>query len=488
MKKTIMNLVLMLIAVCAFAQAPEWQWAIKAGSIGSDCGFGITIDDNGNSYVTGWFEETATFGSYSLTSSGECDIFAAKMDATGNWLWAAQAGGTGWDEGYGITIDDNGNSYVTGTFGETATFDSYSLTSGGEEDVFVAKMDATGNWLWATKAGGSSYDYSWGIAIDDNGNSYVTGYFAGTATFGFYTLTSSGNEDIFVAKMDANGNWQWATRACGTGEDRGYAITADDTGNSYVTGNFEDTATFGSYSLTSSGDLDIFVAKMDATGNWLWATRAGGSDYAVGEAITIDNTGNSYVTGCFEGTATFGSYSLTSSGEVNIFVAKMDADGNWQWATRAGGSTIDVGEAITIDNNGNSYVTGRFYGTATFGSYSLTGSGEGDIFVAKLGNETSVENEFIPTKMELSNYPNPFNPETTISFSIQQNSKIELEIFNVKGQLVKSLINGQQNAGDHSVIWNGKDDNGNNVCSGIYLYKLQVNNKSVAIRKCLLLK
>ena len=241
-----------------------------------------------------------------------------------DWQWATQAGGTNSDEGYAITIDDAGNSYVTGYFCGTATFGSYSLTSSGINDIFVAKMDAVGNWLWATNAGGTNYNHGSGITIDEAGYSYVTGDFSGTATFGSYSLSSSGGFDIFIAKVDADGNWQWATQAGGSVSDGGKGITMDDTGNSYVTGFFSDTATFGSYSLHSSGGLyvtDIFVAKIDAAGNWLWATKAGGINLDIGYEITIDDAGNSFVTGRFMGTATFGSYSLISSGYDNFVAA-----------------------------------------------------------------------------------------------------------------------------------------------------------------------
>ena len=550
MKKTIMNLILMLFALCAFAQAPDWLWAESAGGSGLDSGRVIAIDDNGNSYVTGGFWDTATFGSYSLNSSGLWDIFVAKMDANGNWLWATKAGGSNYDYGFAIATDDNGNSYVTGRFANTATFGSYTLTSSGSDDIFVAKMDATGNWLWATKASGSESDGGYGIAIDDNGNSYVTGMFEGVVTFGSYSLASSGSDDIFVAKMDATGNWLWATQAGGSNYDYGYKITIDDSGNScvtgmfestvtfgsysltssgsddifvakmdatgnwlwatqaggglddncggiamddngnsYVSGSFNDTATFGSYSLTSSGEGDIFVAKIDAIGNWLWVTQAGGSESDGGKAITIDDNGNSYVTGCFNETAIFGSYSLVNSGGViNIFVAKMDSNGIWLWATQAGGSSYGCGFGIAIDDNGNCYVTGYFAGITTFGSYSLTSSGSNDIFAAKLGNNTSVENEIISTEIRLSNYPNPFNPTTTISFSIQNDSKVELMIYNIKGQKIRSLLSDQITVGEHSIVWNGEDASEKKVGSGIYLYKLNMNGKMEAVKKCLLLK
>jgi len=329
---------------------------------------------------------------------------------------------------------------------------------------------------------------SYGITIDDTGNSYVIGLFLHTATFGTFTLTSFGYVDIFVAKIDENGNWLWVNQAGYGGWDGGFGITIDDAGNNYVTGSFNGPIYFGLYPLYSSGYDDIFVAKIDENGNWLWATQAGGSSSDdSGYGITIDNAGNCYVTGIFMYTATFGPYSLISSGYDDIFVAKMDENGNWLWATQAGAGSDDSGYGITIDNAGNSYVTGFFKETATFGSHSLTSSGENDIFVAKLNSSVYAENEIIPTEIRLSNFPNPFNPTTTIHFSIeqnQQNEQIELEIYNLKGQKVKQFsdIRGQT-----SVIWNGTDQNNKPVSSGIYLYKLEAG-KYTSTKKMILMK
>jgi len=634
-----MILIFLLIAVYAFAQAPEWQWATQAGgSGGDDAGYSITLDDARNSYVTGFFCGIAAFGSYFLASSGDSDIFVAKMDADGNWLWATQAGGSGSDEGYGIIIDDAGDSYVTGYFEDTVTFGAYSLTSSGDCDIFVAKIDAAGNWLWVSQAGGSSDDEGYEITIDDARNSIVTGYFEGTATFGTYSLTSSGYSDIYVAKIDADGNWLWASQAGGTDDDHGRGITIDGTGNNYVTGYFCGIATFGANSITSTGESnifmakidadgnwlwanrgggytdnygrsikadnagnsytigdfegaatfgpytlysnqysDVFVSKLDANGNWLWATQAGGYSYDEGNSIALDDAGNCYVTGCFSESAIFDPHTIIGSGYFDIFVAKIDDNGNWLWAIQAGGTDLDEGYGITIDDVGNYYVTGVFESTATFGSYSIYANGETDVFVAKLGSILSAENDILSfqipeqigeiiidevahtvqlnvplgtnvtalvptieisdfatidpesdtpqnftepveyivtaengdeqiwmvtvtllvysendltpavTKL-ISNFPNPFNPSTTIYFSLttENTESTELIIYNLKGQKIKTfpvILSGVEG----SVVWNGKDDNDQPVTSGIYFYKLQTGDFS-QIKKMILLK
>ena len=244
------------------------------------------------------------------------------------WQWAVQADGSLLNQCSAISIDDNG-IYISGDFMETTYFGSNTITSNGGTDIFAARMDLDGSWLWASQAGGNGMDYSKAIVTDNDYNSYITGYFPGTVIFGSQYLFSSGSNDIFVAKVDGYGYWLWAVQAYGYGDDRGHAMSIDGNGNIYITGLFQDTVTFSSDTLTSNGSSNLFVAKIDANGNWLWATQIDGSYINKGRAIATDNEGNSYVTGLFYETATFGTHSLSSFGEQDIFVAKIDTSGSW---------------------------------------------------------------------------------------------------------------------------------------------------------------
>ena len=414
--KTIQNLFLALVLLCGAAvlsaQTPDWSWAVGAGGTDMDSGLSIATDSQGNQYVTGGFADTATFGSHTLTASGGNDIFVAKLDPSGNWIWAVKAGGIGYDRGNNITLDGTGNAYVTGYFADTATFGSHTLTAGGSTyntNIFVAKLDPNGNWLQAVQAEGASSGSGTDIVLDIAGNAYVTGTFYGTATFGSHTLTAdgSGYGDIFVAKLNASGNWLWAVKAGGTGGDEGRGIALDGADNTYVTGSFRGTATFGNYTFTATGLDDLFVAKLNPSGNWIWAVRAGASDdeHVMGNGIAVDGAGNAWVTGCFEGIATFGSHILTASGgelDTDVFAAKLDPSGNWIWAVKAGGTEWDRGNGIAVDGAGNTYLTGEFQDTATFGSHTLTSNGFYDIFVVRIGATTSAGIPIAPENLSIS--------------------------------------------------------------------------------------
>lgn len=358
-------------------------WAQQFGGTAFDAGWGITADASGNTYVMGDFSDTVTFGNTTLTSTGGNDSFIAKLDKSGNVLWAQKLGGSSYNTSSGITVDNLGNTYATGFFFDPATFGNITLTSTGLGDAFITKLDSSGNFLWAQKFGGASYDIAMGISVDSFGNSYVTGSFSDTATFGDIALTSAGSDDAFITKLDSSGKFLWAQKFGGTSYDYGEGIASDGAGNSYITGYFSDTATFGDITLTSAGGSDGFITKLDSSGKFLWAKKLGGTSYDSAHGITVDSSGNTYITGSFNGIATFGNITLTSTGNDNAFITKLDSSGKFLWAQKFD-SIFCEANGITVDSSGNIYVTGYFSDTATFGNITLTSAGDSDAFVAKL--------------------------------------------------------------------------------------------------------
>ena len=361
-----------------------YVWATRAGGRSWDVGYAIATLSDGSAIVTGEFWNTATFGSTTLTSAGSKDVFVAKIDASGTYVWATQAGGTSGDGGFAISTLSDGSAIVSGSFQGTATFGSTTLTSAGSADVFVAKIDASGTYVWATRAGGTLFDDGWGVSTLSDGSAIVSGYFAGTATFGSTTLASAGGADVFVAKIDASGTYVWATKAGSTSADQGRGVSTLSDGSAIVSGSFQGTATFGSTMLTSAGSYDAFVAKIDASGTYVWATRAGGTLLDDGWGVSTLSDGSAIVSGYFQGTATFGSTTLTATGNRDVFVAKIDASGSYVWATKAGGTSWDVGRGVSTLSDGSAIVTGYFQGAAAFGSTTLTSAAGNDVFLAKI--------------------------------------------------------------------------------------------------------
>jgi len=208
--------------------------------------------------------------------------------------------------------------------------------------------------------GGFSSDYSPSIAVDGSGNVYTTGYFQGTADFdpsaGIFNMTSAGGTDIVVSKLDLLGNFVWAKQMGGALNDRGYSIAVDGSGNVYTTGYFQDTVDFdpgpGTFNMTSAGLEDIFVSKLDLLGDFVWTKQMGGTSDDNSNSIAVDGSGNVYTTGRFFGTADFnpgaGIFMLTSAGNWDIFISKLDLLGNFVWAKQMGGISLDKGTSIAI--------------------------------------------------------------------------------------------------------------------------------------------
>lgn len=457
MKRSIV-LLIMAGVICSsiglLSQVYDWHSAIRAGDDGRDIIWDIAVDNSGNTYVVGIFSVQTSLGDIELEAKGETDILAAKLDPHGNWVWAVRAGGTSFNNGHSITIDEDNNVYITGDFWEDGDFGDTILTGGGG---FIAKLDTDGNWIWAKKAGSSVKS----AAVCSQSNVFLTGSFNETANFGDIELVPEGRIDIFVAQIESNGDWVWAQRAGGGstgGVDSGEDIVVDNNGNVFVTGQFSGRGDFGDIRLRSDGLRDLFVAKLDNEGNWLWAERAGGESHIISLALTLDEEKNCYITGSLFGTAYFGETELQEvhTGWGDLYVAKIDSEGNWIWANQAnavrggGGHNIifndnclyvtgtfrgpalfdeikiDLGRYVLlaeIDTDGNwsslsmgtitgenSYcfstglaidkhglinIAGHFFHTLTFGNFELKSTGRDDMFIAKLGLRESSDIEDI---------------------------------------------------------------------------------------------
>ncbi|WP_428665727.1 SBBP repeat-containing protein [Runella sp.] len=281
---------------------------------------------------------------------------------------AHQAGSTATDIGRAITVDSQGNIYITGNFSGVATFGNTRVESIGSNDVFVAKYNHYGLLQWVRRGGGFGYSYGKSIGVDNSGNVYITGSFYSRATFGNIALTSVRGDDIFIAKYDTNGVLQWVKQGGGDGDDDGKALVVDDSGNVYVTGYFIYNAIFDGTSFPSSTYPSTFIAKYNSNGELQWIKRETGAGAVYAAAIAMDTYGFIYVTGSFYYNSVFGNITpLVSAGGSDVFIAKYSTEGVFQWAKREGGTNNDVATSIAVTHDGFFYVSGAFFGTVNFG-------------------------------------------------------------------------------------------------------------------------
>ena len=356
LKLTLSSLLIVLISSAALSQNTEW--INTAGLFGSDKGTTIKVDDAGFTYITGYYNSEANFGpfytGYSFASSKE--VYVAKIDPMGNYVWVKNGINYYDDRGLGLCLDPAGNVYVTGTCWGGLDWGSLSVynSSSFTDQIFVVKLDNNGNEIWMKNAGNSDGSVSFGT--NENG------------------LPQTLYQD-----------------------DHGQDLISDSQGNIYVTGFLSNIdgapheATFDGISITLAPlDSVAFLAKLAGDGTWQWVRTFEGIHQHRDSAVAVDDEDNIYVTGGFVDTQTFGTTSLTSFGGEDIYVIKYDSGGNFQHVSQAGGLLDDRGDAITFGNDNTMYVGGEIRDTAYFGAQYLNNYGSAggrDGFVARLAKD-----------------------------------------------------------------------------------------------------
>ncbi|MCL4852387.1 MAG: hypothetical protein KJZ78_13515, partial [Bryobacteraceae bacterium] len=347
------------------------SWAIVLdSSTSANVNYGdIAFDSAGNVYLTGSFSGTMDFdpaeGEAKLISEGSSG-FVAKYSSGGHFCWARDLG----RGAYGLDVDDSGQIYVGGHFDGTAVFGGKPtdattiLTSRGDYDAFLAKLDSSGRFAWARQFGGTGADRAWRLAVDNSQHAYLVGFFNGVALADGVQFTSQGGQDIFVVQFDAvTGAAITGQRMGGTSEhDMGIGVAVDRQNGVYVTGRFGGTADFGATTLVSRGSTDLFVAKLGTLCEVQWATQAGadadtGRYERGGPGIAVDDRASDatqwglYISGVIT-SATTGD---------DAFVARFEASsGRLVWSRQIGSGRQDWFDELSLDSAGDLYVSGRF--------------------------------------------------------------------------------------------------------------------------------
>lgn len=300
--------------------------------------------------------------------------------------WVQQAGGIKHDKIRGIAVDAEGNCYVTGEFTESAEFGDQKVTSKGGMDFVLAKYSPEGKLLWVQTAGGTKIDRGYGVAVDKTGNVFVTGHFQSpTFQIGKKVLRNQGDYDYFIAKYNPEGKLLWAQSEGGTGYDYGHGIAVTPAGDCCVAGSFAGKVKIGDVNTKDNKGRSLFVAKYDSNGNMLWARLAGNGRGQSGHQIGVDQIGNCYVCGFITGLVELGGQQVgTDSSIRDIFLAKLSPNGDLAWSVNSGGQADGLSTGVAIDRRGNCYLTGMFKNEARFGKTVLKSSGGYDIFVARI--------------------------------------------------------------------------------------------------------
>ncbi|TNF49632.1 MAG: T9SS type A sorting domain-containing protein [Bacteroidetes bacterium] len=416
MKKLIYTLLsLFTIGTSAYSQFIV-NYAKQLSGPSDVVGLAMTVDNSGVVYNCGTFVGSADMdpgtGVASVSAIGVDEMYIQKLDPNGDLLWAKTLGES--SDGLtplGIEQDNSGNIVIVGRFFGTTDFDpgvgTFNLITSGDADIFILKLNASGDFIWAKSIGGTGFDEARAIAIDAVGDIYITGMYCLTVDFdpgsGVANLVSQGQGDAFVFKLNSIGNLLWAKSMGGNDvndefNDYGNGIKVDGSGNVFVCGAYGSTADFdpgiGLAILNCDGFIDGYVQKLNSNGDHVWVQKISGTSSDEAKSITIDSFGNVVVTGYFVGGAYFDTELIPgfNNGGQDVFVAKFDgSNANLVWARKMGGSGQDIGFSVDTDNQGNIYSTGRFQSNAFFYTqssyYTLTCVGITNTFVQRINSD-----------------------------------------------------------------------------------------------------
>jgi hypothetical protein len=473
------------------------------GGVYDDVGYSIAVDSIGNAYVAGTTQSTnfPTVNAFDSSFNGGSDAIVAKLAPAGNsLLYSTYIGGTGTDYCRSMAINNTGNAIVTGfTLSHDFPMASAYIDSfmGGSTDAFISKLSAAGNSLeFSTYFGGNGSDYGFGIGYDNSGNSYISGT-TGSLNLPLvdaYQDTLNGYFDVFIASFNPDGNnLRYSTYLGGTQSEQSMAMDVDNAGNVYIAG-FTASTDFplaNAFDPTYNSDYeDAFVSKLSWGNSIIYSTYLGGyyEDQAWG--ISVDGSGCAYATGYTYATdfPVANPFDSAANGNADIFVTKFNPSGvSLGYSTYLGALGNEYGRGIAVDNMGNATIVG--YSTSSgypkVNAYDSTFNGSDDVVVSRFAAASGIEDNqaMIPSSYQLyQNYPNPFNARTQITFFVPKSGIVTLEIFDILGNKVQTLVDKDMSEGKYTALWDAT-----NQASGVYFYRIKTGDYNSA-KKMLFLK
>lgn len=458
------------------AQPPATEWIQTIGGPYIEGATSVIQTSNGDFVVVG---VTNSYG------SGKYDIYMVRTDSSGDTIWWRAFGGTEDDEGYSVQETSDGGFIISGS---TKSFGA------GSYDIYLIKTNSSGNVQWSKEFGGSYPEYGYSVIQTSDGGYIVAGR---TVSFG------AGNSDVYLVKTDSGGNVMWTKTFGGTADEEAQSIQQTDDGGYIIAGRT---------TSSGAGSSDVYLIKTDSNGNSVWIRTFGGSNYDSANSVEQTSDGGYIITGRYQAASMVGLIYLIktdsygdamwsrtigtndySSGESvhettdggfiitgmtihsttshDVLLVKTDVSGDTLWTATYGGNGSEVGYSVQQTDDEGYIVAGM---TNSFGADSI------DVYLIKLETDTGIEEVHWDNPLFVleSAGPNPFSSSLTITYSLPEQSSVELAVFDLSGRLVDELINDQQSGGAHSVIWSPALETPN----GYYLIKLDACGFSEAVR------
>lgn len=502
------------IFLAKFLSNGVYSSSFRKGGSSADLATAVTVDGAQDVLVTGAFTSTVNFGGGDLTAFGaNYDIFVAKYDVAGNHVWSRKAGGDNNDVPQTIAIDKSNNVYIAGFFTGIAYFGSDTFFGSGGPDIFLSRYSANGLYHWSRGFGGASTDVGRSIAVDKFGNVVMTGDFQGTVDFGGGGLVSAGSSDAVILKYDLYTTEPLITSIKDIGNDQGRkvkirfdrsgidAASAGTPVTRYVAFRKDKAAP----PAAGAGDLSLLAPGWTEVGSvGAYAEESYGIDVpTIGDSTEVQGPYNStfYIRAATNTPATFydsrpdSGYSLDNlaPGVPLNFVYNAgqltwdeSSDADFDYFTVYGSNTdsfgastvVDYSVAPTMNVNASPYTF--YFVTAT----DFSGN-EGN--PARVNTLTGVGGAPSRYVLSVSNYPNPFNPRTTVSYTVPSRGAVSVAIYDARGARVARLFEGDRAAGAYTIEWNGRDDAGSGVSSGIYFARIE-HTSGTRSKKMVLLK
>lgn len=464
-----------LLLLTSSAAAQDTLWTKIFGGESTDVIKSIKQTPDNGYIMTGY---TDSYG------AGGYDVYLVKSDSFGDTVWTKTFGAENNDGGMSVCLTNDGGYVVAG------------YTTNDNKDLYITKVDSTGNQLWEKTYGGSSLELACCVDTAHNGGYIIVGYSSNTSSEwnDFYVLRTDSDGDTLWTRMYGSSNPDvayWVTpttdncyAVCGyayTSEDESYTnawlIKIDDNGDSLWSGAYGGESSeeahvvkqtidggfiISGHTQSYGNELQYYVVKTDSLGNMEWHNNYGTEDREISYGICELPDEKGYIIGGF-------SYNWDWQW-FNYYLVRIDAAGDTLWTQRYGDlDDIDYCYSLELSNDG-AFIMAGYNNTFSPGNHI-------NCYIMKINGDYMTEIDDVPeVPMNYGfseNYPNPFNANTKIQFSCAKNSSINIEIYNITGQFVRSFGTIDYPAGDHSVTWDSKDDIGNSVSSGVYFYRIK---------------